>query len=119
MGFDKAAEVAHKLEDLMDSVRKGLKVDAGLFDLLLAGESALSAIVADIADGGSGNLDTAGIVNKIIAYQEKVSQKIPSQGGIDPAAPETNPSFRKEGFRNQSHLQKRRYADSKDQNSSA
>lgn len=96
MGFDKATEVAHKLEDLMDRVRKGLKVDAALFDLLLAGESALSAIVADIAAGGSGNLDTAGIVNKIIAYQKKVSPEIPSHGGIKPAAPENLPSFRKD-----------------------
>ncbi len=96
MGFDKATEVAHKLEDLMDRVRKGLKVDAGLFDLLLAGESALSAIVTDIADGGSGNLDTAGIISKIIAYHGKISSETPSRGEIEPAAPENPPSFRKD-----------------------
>jgi len=96
MGFDKAAEVAHKLEDLMDRVRKGLKVDAGLFDLLLAGESALSRIVADIADGGSGNLDTAEIISKIIAYQEKVTPEIPPQGKIEAAEPDSPPTFRKD-----------------------
>lgn len=88
MGFDKAAEVAHKLEDLMDRVRKGLKVDAGLFDLLLAGETALTAMVADIASGGSGNLDTTAILHKISAYQEQSSTGAPVQQKIAPSAEE-------------------------------
>lgn len=93
MGFDKAAEVAHKLEDLMDRVRKGLKVDAELFDLLLAGEAALSAMVDDIASGGSGNLDSAELLQRITAYQENpvaeppVQQKTESPAGEKPAAP--------------------------------
>jgi two-component system chemotaxis sensor kinase CheA len=80
MGFDAAAKVAHKLEDLMDRVRKGVKADAGLFDLLLAGESILSKIVDDIAGGGNGNLNTEEILNKISTYQDKVSSEVQSPG---------------------------------------
>jgi len=87
MGFTKAAEVAHKLEDLMDRVRKGLKVDAGLFDLLLAGEAALSAMVDDIASGGSGDLDNSGLLQRISAYQNPETEAPAQQAG--PAGEET------------------------------
>lgn len=79
MGFDRAAEVAHKLEDLMDRIRKGQSVDAGLFDLLLAGEAALTAMVDDIAGGGSGNLDCTPLLESIRAYQENPAVVIPDQ----------------------------------------
>jgi two-component system chemotaxis sensor kinase CheA len=95
MGFDAATEVAHKLEDLMDRVRKGFKFDAGLFDLLLAGESTLSQIVDDIACGGSGNLDCTEIINKIIVYQEKTCADIPSLKKIEPL-PEKKPAARED-----------------------
>lgn len=88
MGFDKAAAVTHKLEDLMDRVRKGLKADAGLFDLLLAGEAALSAMVVDIAGGGSGNLDCAELLQRISAYQEHPATEMPAQKKAGVAADE-------------------------------
>jgi len=90
MGFDAAAEVAHKLEDLMDRVRKGFEFDARLFDLLLAGEVTLSKIVDDIANGGSGNLDTDEILHRISAYQEQTTEGIPSQETSAPF-PEQHP----------------------------
>ena len=70
MGFDAAAGLAHSMEDLMDRIRKGMPVDAALFDLLLAGESTLSAMLDDIASGGSGALDAKSLLTKIAAYPD-------------------------------------------------
>jgi len=91
MGFDAATKVAHKLEDLMDRVRKGLNFDRGLFDLLLSGESALSRIVEDIANGGSGDLDTEEILCQISSYQGKNSAETQPEERIEPA-PEKEPA---------------------------
>jgi len=91
MGFTAATEVAHKLEDLMDRVRKGLKFDAGLVDLLLAGEATLSKIVEDIAGGGNGNLDTTGIRCQISTYQEKTSAEVLPEDNIE-RSPENKPA---------------------------
>jgi two-component system chemotaxis sensor kinase CheA len=92
MGFDKVAEVAHTLEDLMDRVRKGLPVDSGLFDLLLGGEAALTAMVDDIASGGNGALDTSGLLGRISAYQENPAaagsvQQQPTAEVVDKSPP--------------------------------
>jgi len=91
MGFDAATEVARKLEDLMDRVRKGLRFDAELFDLLLAGEATLSGIVEDIANGGSGVLDIDGIRQRISAFLEKNSAAGRPQDKLEPA-PEKTPA---------------------------
>jgi two-component system chemotaxis sensor kinase CheA len=68
MGFKQAAELAHGMENLMDRVRQGLEIDSGLFDILLAGESALSAMVDDIENGGSGGTGSADLLARIAAY---------------------------------------------------
>jgi|OpeIllAssembly_1097287.scaffolds.fasta_scaffold02743_2 two-component system chemotaxis sensor kinase CheA len=102
MGFDAATEVAHKLEDLMDSVRKGFEFDAELFDLLLAGESTLSKIVDDIANGGGGNLDTDDILDRISAYQTKTSAGNASQEMIESTQEEQSaPASREDQFHQQ------------------
>lgn len=92
MGFAAATEVAHKLEDLMDRIRKGFEFDVGLFDLLLAGEATLSKIVDDIANGGSGNLDTDEILNRIRIYQEENSDEADPPESSEPS-PETEPAL--------------------------
>jgi len=83
MGFDGIAALAHKMEDLMDRVRHGLAVDAGLFDLLLAGEERLSTMLEQIAAGG-GEVAAEEIIARIAAY-------LPSPGGAAaaPVAGET------------------------------
>jgi two-component system chemotaxis sensor kinase CheA len=75
MGFKQAAELAHGMENLMDRVRRGLEIDSGLFDILLAGESALSAMVDDIEKGGSGGMDTAPLLARISSYDPSASPK--------------------------------------------
>jgi len=87
MGFTGIAALAHKMEDLMDRVRHGAAVDAGLFDLLLAGEERLSAMLEQIAAGG-GEVAAEEMIDRIAAYN-------PSPGGAA-AAPagegETTPA---------------------------
>ncbi|HXC93817.1 MAG TPA: chemotaxis protein CheA [Geobacteraceae bacterium] len=68
MGFKQAAELAHGMENLMDRVRQGLEIDSGLFDILLAGESALSAMVDDIEKGGNGGKGPDALLARIAAY---------------------------------------------------
>lgn len=90
MGFDAAAGLAHKMEDLMDRIRKGMPVDAGLFDLLLAGESLLSAMLDDIAAGGSGALDAEALLARIAAYPDASGVAAPPEKQVGP--PEEKPS---------------------------
>jgi two-component system chemotaxis sensor kinase CheA len=72
MGFKCTTELAHGMENLMDRVRQGLEVDAGLFDLLLAGESVLSGMVDDIEHGGSDERDIVDLLSRIAAYEPSI-----------------------------------------------
>jgi two-component system chemotaxis sensor kinase CheA len=69
MGFGGIAELAHKLEDLMDRVRKGiLTFDAGAADLLLEGADCLENMILDVAQGGEGNSEMAELMGRISGY---------------------------------------------------
>ena len=73
MGYGDIAELAHKIEDLMDRVRKGVLVfDAGVADLLLEGSDRLEAMILDIDQGGTGNSDITGLIKKITGYDPAV-----------------------------------------------
>ena len=85
MGFKQAAELAHGMENLMDRVRKGLEIDSGLFDILLAGESALSAMVDDIENGGSGGNDSAALLATIAAYSPYPGTEPDSETAVEDA----------------------------------
>lgn len=67
MGFGAIAELAHKIEDLMDKVRKGtIPFDAGVADLLLEGTDLLDAMIRDVENNGTGSLDISELVTKIV-----------------------------------------------------
>jgi two-component system, chemotaxis family, sensor kinase CheA len=69
MGYQDIAELAHKIEDLMDRVRKGVVVfGADVADLLLEGSDVLESMVLDVEQGGTGNRDITGLVQKIGGY---------------------------------------------------
>ncbi len=73
MGYGDIAELAHKIEDLMDRVRKGVLVfDAGVADLLLEGSDRLEAMILDLEQGGTGMHDIAGLMQKISGYDPAV-----------------------------------------------
>lgn len=72
MGYGDIAELAHKIEDLMDKVRKGVfPFDAGVADILLEGADLLEAMVHDVEKNGTGNLDIRELVQKIVDYKPK------------------------------------------------
>ena len=73
MGYGDIAELAHKIEDLMDRVRKGVLVfDAGVADLLLEGSDRLEAMILDLEQGRTGMHDIAGLMQKISGYDPAV-----------------------------------------------
>lgn len=84
MGYSDISELAHKLEDLMDRVRKGvLAFDAGVADLLLEGADFLNALIFDVEQGVTGNRDISGLVQKIDGYVPQVlipASATPSSG---------------------------------------
>ena len=83
MGYQAIAELAHKIEDLMDRVRKGVVAfGAAVADLLFEGTDVLETMVADVEQSGSGHRDITGLARKIGGYNpaeatESVSSPLP------------------------------------------
>lgn len=64
MGFSDMAELTHKLENVLDSVRnEELAVSSEGIDILLRGADELEAMTDDIAEGGDGKRDISAVVS--------------------------------------------------------
>jgi two-component system chemotaxis sensor kinase CheA len=90
MGYKDIAELAHKVEDLMDRVRKRIiDFDGGVADLLLAGADHLEAMILDVEQGGTGNRDINGLIQKIVGYSPSATitaaPPLPPAGSAPPA----------------------------------
>jgi len=102
MGYAVIAELAHKLEDLMDRVRKGiLHFDAGAADLLLEGSDCLESMILDVDQERDGNRDITELTGRISGYDPSVAFDAapPSisgqpEGSPPPAVKETRQSAR-------------------------
>lgn len=69
MGYGDMAELSHKMEDLMDRIRKGtIGFESGVADLLLEGCDLLSAMLADVDSGGDGRQDVTDLVQRLVGY---------------------------------------------------
>lgn len=69
MGYSDMAELSHKMEDLMDRVRKGtIGFESGVADLLLEGCDLLTAMLADVDSGGEGRQDVSDLVQRLVGY---------------------------------------------------
>lgn len=69
MGYGAMTDLAHKMEDLMDQVRKGVFVfDAGSADLLLEGADLLTEMVRDVEAGGTGERDIQDLAGRLAGY---------------------------------------------------
>lgn len=78
MGYGEMAELAHKMEDLMDRVRKGaIGFVSAVADLLLEGCDLLATMLKDIDAGGSGGHDILDLGQRLAGYR-------PSQAGEAP-----------------------------------
>jgi len=102
MGYAVIAELAHKLEDLMDRVRKGiLHFDADAADLLLEGSDCLESMILDVDQERDGNRDITELTGRISGYDPSVAFDAapPSisgqpEGAPPPAVKETKQSAR-------------------------
>jgi two-component system chemotaxis sensor kinase CheA len=69
MGYGEMAELAHKMEDLMDRVRKGtIRFVSGVADLLLEGSDLLSVMLNDVEAGGNGSQEILDLVQRLTGY---------------------------------------------------
>lgn len=69
MGYGEMAELSHKMEDLMDRVRKGtIGFVSAVADLLLEGSDLLSTMLNDVDAGGSGHQDILDLVQRLAGY---------------------------------------------------
>ncbi len=82
MGYGRTAELTHKMESLMDTVRKRVqRVDASLIDLMLQAVDAVRALIDDESNGRT-TYDAQPIIDALIARTEAR----PSATGADEVA---------------------------------
>ncbi|HLQ72481.1 MAG TPA: chemotaxis protein CheA, partial [Bacillota bacterium] len=67
MGFQDLANLTHRLENVLDSIRNDeLRIDADMMDVLFAALDALNNMVGNIAAGGDGKNDVSTIVDQLV-----------------------------------------------------
>jgi two-component system chemotaxis sensor kinase CheA len=72
MEYSDIATLAHKMEDLMERVRKGaLAFDGGIADLLLEGADLLEAMITDVEHDVRERRNAAGLVQRLTDYAPK------------------------------------------------
>ncbi|MCL4078473.1 chemotaxis protein CheA [Coriobacteriia bacterium Es71-Z0120] len=100
MGYDRTADLTHKMESLMDTIRKREQaIDSDLVDLMLRAVDAVRELIADESEGRS-TYDAAPIIADLIARTERgkaVPVETESASGPKPA--EAPPSAGGEVYR--------------------
>ncbi|MHC1697105.1 MAG: chemotaxis protein CheA [Geobacteraceae bacterium] len=89
MGYGEMSELAHKLEDLMDRVRKGtIGFVPAVADLLLEGSDLLATMLIDVDAGGRGYLDILDLVQRLAGYTptQFVEAPLPDKGAATDSA---------------------------------
>jgi two-component system chemotaxis sensor kinase CheA len=89
MGYGEISDLAHKIEDLMDKVRKRIfPFEPGIADLLLEGSDFLDAMVSDVEANASVERDVAGLVSQLVNYLPGERKEVsPEPAGVPTAAP--------------------------------
>jgi two-component system chemotaxis sensor kinase CheA len=84
MTYERTAHLTHKMESLMDTVRKREQpVDAGLVDLMLRAVDVAKAVIEDEMNGRS-DVDTTGILEELAARAEHRHPVSPESGVDEP-----------------------------------
>lgn len=87
MGYDGIADLSHRMEDLMDRVRKGrIPFGRHIADLLLACADQLGRMVEDVTGGGNGSLDATDLCARLalVAGQEAPASAAPTDAETSP-----------------------------------
>ncbi|KAF2956486.1 chemotaxis protein CheA [Marinitoga sp. 38H-ov] len=80
MGFDKIAKLSHKMENILDRIRKGeTHVDSNLVDLLFKTLDALTESIADISNGGKGDISSLDQLISVLENTKKEQTEIESK----------------------------------------
>jgi two-component system chemotaxis sensor kinase CheA len=89
MGYGRTAELTHKMESLMDTVRQRLQpIDSSLIDLMLRAVDVVRDLIDDESSGGQ-TVDVGEIVSAILARTEQRSASAQDDVAVDdPQAPE-------------------------------
>ncbi|MBI4745636.1 MAG: Hpt domain-containing protein, partial [Deltaproteobacteria bacterium] len=92
MGYNDIAELSHKMEDMMDTFRKGeMSVTPEGTDILLEGVDALGQLVDAVEQDRTSDLDVSGIIERIKGYGAQRSV-VSGQGSAKPAADRRPPT---------------------------
>ncbi|MRR05638.1 MAG: chemotaxis protein CheA [Deltaproteobacteria bacterium] len=97
MGYGEMAEISHKMEDLMDRVRKGtIGFVSSIADLLLEGSDLLAVMLNDVDAGENGHHDILDLSQRLAGYTPCQSPEAPEPGAGDaretPASASANQS---------------------------
>jgi two-component system chemotaxis sensor kinase CheA len=89
MGYSKISELSHRLEDMMDAVRKGqVPVSSGVTDILLDGVDVLEGMIETVEqDGDLEQTDTSSILSRIVNATKGELKDSPQS--TEPENPET------------------------------
>ncbi|KAF0207344.1 MAG: two-component system chemotaxis family sensor kinase [Actinobacteria bacterium] len=86
MGYSRTAELTHKMESLMDTVRKReQEADSSLIDLVLRAVDAAKDLIAEESTGGTA-LDVSALVEKLVKRAEQPHQPTSSGEALDDQA---------------------------------
>jgi len=80
MGYEKTADLTHRMEELMDLVRKGLcKVDAKLIDLMFEALDAVKIVIGEESGGATETSDFGEVMGRIADMLKRL-QDAPGDG---------------------------------------
>jgi len=86
LGIERIAELTHRLEDLLDQVRRGKRAAGGeLVDLLIASRDRIATLLVDLQGEHAEKTEVADLI-------EQIDRMASSDEGIEPAAAETPPA---------------------------
>ncbi|ENQ3080334.1 chemotaxis protein CheA [Bacillus cereus] len=86
MGFTEMADLTHKMENVLDEIRHGnIAVNADIIDVIFECIDNLEKMVADVQQGGMGNIHVASTKQKLEAllHAEQAVEQIENEGNLD------------------------------------
>lgn len=99
LGFDRLSEFTHKMEDVLNKLRKGeIIINADIMDVLLQSIDTLKGLLEETRKSGAEQIDLSGIKAKLIAVDQgtySVSDDLSRKKKNLKALPETKATARK------------------------
>lgn len=79
LGFDRVSELTHKMEDVLNKLRKGeLRTNAAIMDVLLESIDTLKVLLDDVRQGRESTIDLSAVKAKLIAIDQGQVPEIPA-----------------------------------------